>query len=204
MRPRDGYPGGHNPHGCEFPHLRQALLRVVAVNGAALQLEQPAGIAFSAGSSKAWQVNALTDVVLAGFTIEQRNGERRIADVAHRYDNLAPEVGVDGLALNWTAGALVEDVAVINAGRNPVSFENSLAFVLRSCTLDGAWNKGDGGSGYLRIARGYRGEVKDYQVRNIRHIALQWSSAFNHIHDVVTEVDVNFHGAIRITTRWRG
>ena len=30
--------------------------------------------------------------------------------------------------------------------------------------------------------------------QNIRHIALQWSSAFNTLRDIDTEVDVNFHG----------
>jgi glycosyltransferase Alg8 len=75
-----------------------------------------------------------------------------------------------------------------------VSFEHSYGFALRDCVLDGAWNKGDGGSGYLRIARSYRGEVAGCTVRNIRHIALQWSSAFNRIERVDTGVDLNFHG----------
>jgi glycosyltransferase Alg8 len=60
--------------------------------------------------------------------------------------------------------------------------------------LDGAWNKGDGGSGYLRIARSYHGTVEGCEVRGIRHIALQWSSAYNHIRDIDSQVDVNFHG----------
>lgn len=51
-----------------------------------------------------------------------------------------------------------------------------------------------GGSGYLRIARSYRGLVSGCDVRNIRHIALQWSSAFNRLENISTGVDVNFHG----------
>jgi len=94
----------------------------------------------------------------------------------------------------WTQGALVERVSVRNAGRHPLSIEQSHGFAVRDCVLDGAWNKGDGGSGYLRIARSYRGTVEGCQVRNIRHIALQWSAAFNTLRNIDSEVDVNFHG----------
>jgi glycosyltransferase Alg8 len=133
-------------------------------------------------------------VHLADFTIEQRVEDRAIASVSHIYENVLPEAAVDGIALLWTQDAVIERVAVINAGRHPVSFEQSYGFTLRDCVLDGAWNKGDGGSGYLRIARSYHGTVEGCTVRGIRHIALQWSSAFNRIRNVESEVDVNFHG----------
>jgi glycosyltransferase Alg8 len=105
-----------------------------------------------------------------------------------------PDYQVDGISLMWTQDAVVERVTVRNAGKNPVSFEQSHGFTLKQCVLDGAWNKGDGGSGYLRIARSYRGTVEGCRVRGIRHIALQWSSAFNTLRDIASEVDVNFHG----------
>jgi glycosyltransferase Alg8 len=114
--------------------------------------------------------------------------------VRHVYENVLPDYQVDGISLMWTQDALLERVTVRNAGRNPVSFEQSHGFALRQCVLDGAWNKGDGGSGYLRIARSYRGTVQGCQVRGIRHMALQWSSAFNTIRNVDSEVDLNFHG----------
>ena len=101
---------------------------------------------------------------------------------------------MDAISLFWTEDAQVERVTVLNAGRHPISIEQSHGFAVRDCLLDGAWNKGDGGSGYLRIARSYRGTVEHCKVRNIRHIALQWSSAFNTLRDIDSEVDVNFHG----------
>jgi glycosyltransferase Alg8 len=170
-----------------YPVPRQALVKVKSVEGPLVQLELPSGVNFQAPGTRAWRVNALQGVTLSDFTIEQKAGERRIADVAHRYDNLLPEFAVDGIALDWTSGAVVERVGVLSAGRNPVSFENSYGFALRQCALDGAWNKGDGGSGY-------RGVVDGCDVRNIRHIALQWSSAFNQLRNIRTTVDINYHG----------
>ena len=177
-----------------YPFLRQALLKVQSADGNLLRVEAPPGLAWAAGQAKVYRVAAVQDVHLTGFTIEQRAGDRRIADVVHRYENLLPDVAVDGISLDWTQGVAIDNVTVLAAGRHPVSIENSYGFALRDCRLDGAWNKGDEGSGYLRIARSYRGVVSGCEVRNIRHIALQWSSAFNRLDNIATGVDVNFHG----------
>lgn len=177
-----------------YPFLRQALLRVKSADGNLIRLEAPSGLTLAPGQAKVYRVAAVQDVALSGFSIEQRAGERQIAQVRHRYENLLPDVAVDGIALNWTQGVTMDRINVLAAGRNPVSIENSYGFALRDCRLDGAWNKGDQGNGYLRIARSYRGVVSGCEVRNIRHIAVQWSSAFNRLENLYTEVDINFHG----------
>ena len=177
-----------------YPFLRQALLRVKSADGNLVQVEAPGGVAWAAGQAKVYRVAAVQDISLGGFTIEQLAGDRKIADFSHRYENLLPDFAVDGIALNWTQGVTMDRIGVLAAGRHPVSIENSYGFALRDCRLDGAWNKGDEGTGYLRIARSYRGVVSGCEVRNIRHIALQWSSAFNRLENIYTEVDVNFHG----------
>jgi glycosyltransferase Alg8 len=178
----------------EYPYLRQALLQVAGAQGNGSWLAHAPGIAFDAGRAEVLKVRPVRGLHLADFTIEQRAEGRSIASVQHVYENVLPEVAVDGISLLWTQDAVIERVAVVNAGRHPVSFEQSYGFTLRDCVLDGAWNKGDGGSGYLRIARSYHGTVEGCTVRGIRHIALQWSSAFNRIRNVASEVDVNFHG----------
>ncbi len=60
--------------------------------------------------------------------------------------------------------------------------------------VDGAWNKGDSGTGYVRFARAFACTLVDPHVRGIRHVAFQWSSAQNRITGGRIEVDVNFHG----------
>jgi glycosyltransferase Alg8 len=177
-----------------YPYLRQQLVRVAAGGGKAIRLADAPGVDFDAGRTQVDRVQPVRGVHLADFTIEQRADGRAAASVAHVYANVLPDFAVDGIALMWTQDALIERVAVLNAGRHPISIEQSHGFILRDCLLDGAWNKGDGGSGYLRIARSYHGLVEGCTVRNIRHIALQWSSAYNRIRDSASEVDINFHG----------
>jgi glycosyltransferase Alg8 len=178
----------------EYPYLRQALVQVAGREGDALRLAAPTGVNFDADRTEVLRVRPVRGVRLADFSIEQLAEGRDIASLQHRYENALPEVAVDAISLMWTQDAAIERVTVRNAGRHPVSIEQSHGFALRDCLLDGAWNKGDGGSGYLRIARSYRGTVEGCQVRNIRHIALQWSSAFNQLRNIDSEVDVNFHG----------
>lgn len=178
----------------KYPFLRQALAQVAASEPGALRLAAPAGVDFDADSTQVLPVRPVRGVRLAGFGIEQLVPGRNIASVQHVYENVLPDYAVDAISLMWTQDAAIEQVSVRNAGRHPISIEQSYGFHVRGCTLDGAWNKGDKGSGYLRIARSYRGVVEDCRVRNIRHIALQWSSAFNTLRDIDSEVDVNFHG----------
>ena len=178
----------------EFPFLRQALVQVAGGEGDALRLAAPTGVTFDAGRTEVLRVKPVRGLRLSDFSIEQAADGREIANFQHRYENAVPDVQVDAIALMWTQGAVVERVSVRNAGRHPLSIEQSHDFAVRDCVLDGAWNKGEGGSGYLRIARSYRGTVEGCQVRNIRHIALQWSSAFNTLRNIDSEVDVNFHG----------
>jgi glycosyltransferase Alg8 len=178
----------------QYPYLRQALAGVAGSDAAGVHLAAPAGVDFDAGRTEVLQVHPVRGVRLADFGIEQLADGRDIASVRHVYENVLPQVAVDGISLMWTQDARIERVTVRNAGRHPISIEQSHGFAVRDCVLDGAWNKGDGGSGYLRIARSYRGTVEGCRVRGIRHIALQWSSAFNTLRDIASEVDVNFHG----------
>jgi glycosyltransferase Alg8 len=178
----------------EYPYLRQALVKVERADAGLVRLVQPAGVVFDAGRAELVQVRPVRGVRLADFSISQEVAGREIASVRHRYENVVPDAAVDALSLMWTQDALIERVAVHAAGRHPLSIEQSHGFTVRDCLLDGAWNKGEGGSGYLRIARSYRGIVHDCEVRDIRHIALQWSAAFNQLRDIHSAVDVNFHG----------
>ena len=179
----------------QYPYLRQALVRVAGTDGdGTIRLAQPTGVDFEAGRTEVLGVKPVRGVRLADFSVEQLAAGHAISEVAHRYENALPDFDVDAISLMWTQDAQVEHVTVRNAGRHPLSIEQSHGFHVSDCVLDGAWNKGDQGSGYLRIARSYRGTVEHCQVRNIRHIALQWSSAFNELRDIDTEVDVNFHG----------
>ncbi|MDX8379490.1 MAG: glycosyltransferase [Gallionella sp.] len=178
----------------KYPYLRQALVKIKAVNGKDMVLASRTGVEFPAIKTRIYQVFPLQDVVLKGFSVEQKIEGASAALIVHRYENIYPDYAVDGIALNWTTGVILEQLKILNAGRHPISIENSYGFTLKDSQIRGAWNKGKGGNGYLRIARSYHGVVTHCVVKGIRHITLQWSSAFNQLSFLDTDVDINFHG----------
>jgi hypothetical protein len=88
----------------------------------------------------------------------------------------------------------VENVVIRDAGRHPLVFENSLECSAGGLTIQGAWNKGPGGNGYLKLSRAYHCRLTDITVSDIRHITLQWSAAYNLLRNIQSGVDINFHG----------
>ena len=75
-----------------------------------------------------------------------------------------------------------------------MAVENSWAAQLSRLHIDGAWNKGAGGHGYVRFARTYASRLTDSRIDNIRHLTFQWSAADNVVENCFIGADVNFHG----------
>lgn len=110
------------------------------------------------------------------------------------YDNLFPDYAVDGVRFDWAADCSVREVEILGAGRHPLVFENSRNIVARDIQINGAWNKGTGGNGYVRFARSFACELVNAHVANVRHLTFQWSSVDNQVRNSTLKTDVNFHG----------
>lgn len=177
-----------------YPYLRQAIARVLTSSNSTLELAHQTGINFPATQTSVHRIRAVSNVTLRDFSLEQKVPGKSISVQMHRYETPYPEYAVDAIALNWTANTVLEGLSLINSGRHPINIDNSYEFVVKDIAIDGSWNKGDKGNGYLRIARSYYGKVSSCDIRNIRHITLQWSAAYNRLDNLYTEVDINFHG----------
>lgn len=175
------------------PWIRRFLVEVsghgdgYVILGKGLPLPYPAGAEVRAA-------RLVSGVRLSRFSVEQRVPGLESARADARYENLAPEHAVDGVRFDWAAGSSVSDVAIRMAGSHPLVFENSLGVTAKRLRIDGAWNKGKGGHGYVRFARSHGCELVDSEVRNIRHLAFQWLASDNVVRDCILETDVNFHG----------
>ncbi len=180
----------------EYPYLRYAIVRVKEVeSGVALILEAPAGLEFPRGTTTVQRIMPVKNVVLQDFTVEQLAGDgESIENVRFVYENRYPERMVDSISLQWAEDCSLKRLSIINSGRHAVVLDNVYGVELTGLVVDGAWNKGRGGSGYIRFARTFHSALRQSTVRGIRHITLQWSSAYNLIDTVSTEVDINFHG----------
>lgn len=189
----------------EFPYLRYAIVRVKGVSRGQITLDAPSGVVFPRAKTTLQKIFPVKNVILQNFGIEQLVAEgSRSADVRFVYENAFPERMVNGVSLRWALDCGLTKLTIKNAGKHPVLLDNVYGIQLGGLLVDGAWNKGKGGNGYIRFARSFHCVFQKSTVRGIRHIALQWSSAYNRISDLRTEVDINFHGGYSHDNRVQG
>lgn len=178
-----------------MPIIRQSMVQVHEVrNDRLLYLDHSPDIQYAAGKAQVIRPEIIRDVTIKDLTIVQEIPGHRIEEVRHVYENVFPDYQLDLLKFIWTAFCRVDNVALLRAGRHPLVFENSFGNTATRLDVSGAWNKGKMGSGYLRLARAFKCRVSDSSVRDIRHITIQWSSAYNILEDISSQVDINLHG----------
>lgn len=187
-----------------YPYLRQAIVRVVGVSGRQVSLAAQTGVRFAAANTQVFLVRPVRNVTLRRFALQQQVPNAQIAPLRFVYENRYPRYAVNEIGLDWTAGVTLERLKLLAAGSHPIAVNNSYGATIRHVFIDGAWNKGKKGNGYLRLARTYHSTVRDVTALNIRHIAIQWSSAYNRLENIRANVDINFHGGYAHDNRVRG
>ncbi len=178
-----------------YPAIRQTLARANRPSqGQYLYLSRGIGNTFNAYETRISLVKPVENVIIKDFSIRHIIPGHEIAEVQWLYENRFPDYAVDSIRLQWASACRVENVRILNSGRHPLVFENCMECNANGLTIDGAWNKGPGGSGYVKISRAYYCRFTDSDVGNIRHITIQWSAAYNLLRNIRSGVDINFHG----------
>lgn len=177
-----------------YPLLRRQLNRVKNSSFNRVNLDFPLDEELFSNDTKMQLVDVVENVLIEDITIEYRVPNAKIEETRFVYENLYPKHVVNTISLNWTNKISLKNVYLLNAGNHPLSIENSLDCNIRDITIDGAWNKGAKGRGYLKLSKTHFCNLQQITVRNIRHITLQWGASHNTIKQLYTEVDVNFHG----------
>ncbi|WP_284205105.1 right-handed parallel beta-helix repeat-containing protein [Psychromonas marina] len=114
--------------------------------------------------------------------------------VGHRYENVCPADAIHGIILKWANNSFVDNVNINMIGSHPVVTEFSKNLTLQNIDIDGSWNKGAGGHGYFRASKLHDSLIKDNDIQNVRHLAIQWSSSGNLIEGNTINADLNMHG----------
>ena len=154
----------------EFPWIRQYLAPVAAVEGRTVTLSTSPGFELPAGS-RVEPVDLVWGIVLQGFSVRHTPPGAHAESVRLRYENLFPRYAVDAISFEWAAYSGARDLDIEMAGRHPVNVENSYSIAMERLHIDGAWNKGDGGAGYVRFARSYHSALISSTVRNMSVIS---------------------------------
>lgn len=114
--------------------------------------------------------------------------------VLYRYENVCAQDAIHGIILKWAYNGWVDNVHIDMIGSHPIVSEFAKAVTISNNMIDGSWNKGAGGNGYVRGSKLYNSWIHNNDIRNIRHLALQWSATGNVVENNTLNVDMNFHG----------
>jgi mannuronan synthase len=179
----------------DLPIIRQSMVQVTDYrNRNLIYLDQELDIDYPGRQTTLIKPDLVRGVSISDLTIMQDIPGQQVEAVKHLYENPFPDYQLDLLRFIWTAGCTVNNVSLLWAGRHSLVFENSFGNTARDLTVIGAWNKGKQGSGYIRFARAFKCRLSDSLVKDIRHITLQWSSAYNVLENIRSSVDINIHG----------
>ncbi|MFK5948694.1 MAG: glycosyltransferase [Methylococcales bacterium] len=178
----------------EYPWVRQSIVRVEKVSKNKLSLEYPTGLVYQPEITRVQRIDPVRNITLRDFSLRQVIPNAKISDVEGDYTNSYPNYAADGIQFKYVVDSRIERVKLVATGRHPVHWESSYACRAGDLEIDGSWNKGKSGNGYVRISRSHHNEFTNSKIKNIRHITLQWSSSYNRISYLTSEVDINFHG----------
>ena len=128
------------------------------------------------------------------FHITQDMPGPRASDAEHNYGNLSPADAMHGIVFKWAVNSWVRGVATYLTGSHPIVTEEAKNIEIVGNNLNGAWNKGKGGNGYLRGSRVWDSLFAGNITRNLRHLTLQWSASGNVVLGNDIDSDLNLHG----------
>ncbi len=179
-----------------YPYLRQEIVQVCGHDPEQFKFytAKPMLTDFEAGKSEVIALHMVENVTLEDFTVLQTNGSKKIASYRFDYTNSSPDVAVDAILLEYAASCHLKNLKIMNSGSHPLHNEYVYGSLFEFLTVDGSWNKGKKGNGYVRFSRTYYSVFRSSSVTNIRHITLQWSACGNHLYNIYSGVDINFHG----------
>ncbi|GIG66546.1 cellulose binding domain-containing protein [Phytomonospora endophytica] len=198
-------------HALQNIHMRQQIFTIAAVDTSARTITVDKPLEFdlpvtstSDGSApidgKVYDSKAapLVDPVV-GVGIEDLAFTQAIdgldpAGAAHNYGNMAPAREMHGIVFKWAADSWVRGVRAEMTGSHPIVTEEAYRLQIVGNTLNGSWNKGKGGNGYLRGSRVWDSIYAGNTTRGLRHFTFQWSASGNVVIGNDFDSDLNLHG----------
>ena len=147
---------------CAWGSYRQYAVRVVAVNGPRLTLEQPLRLEFPVVDGSL--VRKLTPIEWCGvedMTIEQTQ-----------------DLWINTVEFTNAWNCWVRGVRVVKTGRFPVQTNRGKWCEVRDCVFDDAWFKGGGGTAYTAWQNSWDCLMDGIETFNYRHAPLvQWAAS---------------------------
>ncbi len=179
-----------------YPYLRQEIVEVLDYDPLRHKVytKKPMLTEFKAPETEVIALDMVEDITLEKFTIKQIVPGADILKYRFDYTNAFPHNMVNGISMSYAAKCHIDDVSLQQSGSHAIVCDYSYALLLENLYVNGSWNKGKKGNGYVRIARTFYSVLRNSRIKNIRHVTLQWSASGNHLYNLVLGVDINLHG----------
>ena len=177
--------------------FRETLHRVAAVDGGTVRLATPLLFDMPADRARLRVARPLHDAGIADLAISSDLGT---AD-RHDFTNPLPAFAKSAaLRLTHTIGAVVANVAILNAPSKALVLDHTVEAAVAGLTVRGAHNKGGGGNGYgVELREAFDNRVEAEAIHDMRHAVIfsAWhAEGRNRIHVGRTNRDINFHGSL--------
>ncbi|KAK9700871.1 hypothetical protein K7432_011984 [Basidiobolus ranarum] len=148
----------------------------------------------SVSFTKALPLSMVESVGLENFYLSQALPGQDASSATHNYGNLSPADAMHGIVFKWAANSWVRNVRTFMTGSHPIVTEVAKNIQIQNNFLEGAWNKGKGGNGYLRGSRVWDSIYSNNTLRNLRHFTFQWTASRNVAILNDMDCDFNLHG----------
>jgi len=178
----------------KYPYLRQEITSVGSYKNNLLFLNNSLTTPFDANVTEVYALKMIENVTLKDFTITQKVPKHHIQESVGVYQNIFKEYIVNMIALHYVANGNIQDIKILSAGSHALVFENVFGCSAQNLYINGSWNKGNKGNGYIRFSHAFSSKITDSIVKNMRHLTIQWSSANNIFKNLQMGVDINLHG----------
>lgn len=177
----------------EYPWVRQRISPIKAVKDQSIDIAEKLSVDYPA-SADLYRFSVLRGGGLSRLSLVQEHPIPAKIPEPDRYQNVAPDIQLDLVRVSAVRDFQLTDVELINAGRHALHLDSVYDCSIKNIRARGAWNKGKGGSGYVRFSRAFGCRMTNSQVDQMRHLVIQWSSANNYFKSLRLGVDINFHG----------
>jgi|GEM_PF-5438292 len=187
---------------------RQQIFTVVAINGNTVTLDSPlefdvphdstadgsSAIGGVVRDAKVIPLEVVEGVGFEDFYLTQPVPGHSPSEATFNYNNIDHHRAMHGIVFKWVDNAYVNNVHTYMTGSHAIVTEMVRHIQIQNSYFDGSWNKGKGGNGYMRLSKIWDSIFQNNTIRNLRHLAVQWSASTNVIQNNDISADLNLHG----------
>ena len=176
--------------------FREAIVEVDYVDGNTIHLKHKIPYDMDSGLAEVFAIDTLSGIAMSDFTVTYNLGTANPYD----FENVLPDyMGTSAIYLKGTAGASLSQISIIDAASHAFDLRSSIDLIADDLYVSGAHNKGSSGNGYgVQIYETFNSTFTNLELFDVRHAFLfsSWhAEAYNSVHILDTNRDVNFHGS---------